>query len=98
MILSLFNRLPDSLGDDRRIFVQSEQHRPLEALWASNDHPQCATKWISSNPALGLLFEVARAAGLGSVQVGVLAIIAGIIAIPFPLVFLFICSYTGYLI
>ena len=33
-----------------------------------------------------------------SVQVAVLPIIAGIIAIPFPLVFLFIRSYTGYLI
>ena len=33
-------------------FVQSEQHRPLEALLAGNDHPQSATKWIGGNPAL----------------------------------------------
>ena len=58
MILSLFDRLPDSLGDDRRIFVQSERHRPLEALWASNDHPHSASKWIDSNPAFVWLFDV----------------------------------------
>ena len=57
-ILSFVDRLPDPFVDNRRVFVQSEQHRPLEALWASDDHPHPATKWIGSNPSLELLFDV----------------------------------------
>ena len=57
-ILSLVDRLPDPLCDNRRIFVQSEQHRPLEALWGGDDHPHSASKWIGGNPPLLLLFDV----------------------------------------
>src|SRR6516225_6450131 len=64
-IPSLVDRLPDPFGDNRRIFIQSEQHRPLEALGASDEHPHSTTKWIGSNPALVLLFDV-PAAGLDS--------------------------------
>ena len=53
---SLFDRLPNPLGDDCRILVQSEQYHPLEALWASNDETHSATKWISSiQPSYGSL-------------------------------------------
>ena len=64
-MLSFVDRLPDPLGDDARIFVQSEQHGPLEALWAGDDHPHSTTKWIGSNPSLVLLFDV-PASGLDS--------------------------------
>jgi hypothetical protein len=37
IILLLVDRLPDPFGNDRRIFVQREQHCPLEALWAGDD-------------------------------------------------------------
>ncbi len=56
-ILSLVARLPEALGD-RRILVQSDKQRPLEALWASDDQKYAATKWIGSNPALVWLFDV----------------------------------------
>jgi hypothetical protein len=65
IILLLVDRLPDPFGDDRRILVQSEQHRPLEALWPSDDHPHSPTKCVGSNPALVLLFDV-PASGLDS--------------------------------
>jgi hypothetical protein len=57
-MLSFVDRLPDPLGDDGRIFVQSEQHGPLEALWAGDDHPHSTAKWIGGNPSLVLLFDV----------------------------------------
>jgi hypothetical protein len=57
-MLSLFYRLPDPLGGHRRFFVQSEQHRPLKALWPGDDHAHSATKWIGSNPSLVSLFDV----------------------------------------
>ena len=57
-MLSLIYCLPDPLGDDRRIFVQSGQHRPLEALRPGDDHPHSASKWIGSNPSFVLLFDV----------------------------------------
>ena len=57
-ILSFVDRLPDPFGDDRRIFVESEQHRPLEALWPGDDHSHSTMKWIGSNPSLVLLFDV----------------------------------------
>jgi hypothetical protein len=57
-IPSLVDRLPDPFGDDRPIFVQSEQHRPLEALWASDHDPHSTTKWSGGNPSLVMLFEV----------------------------------------
>jgi hypothetical protein len=57
-IALLVDCLPDPLGDDRRIFVQSEQHRPLEALGASDDHANSTAKWIGSNPALVLFVDV----------------------------------------
>jgi hypothetical protein len=43
-MLSLFDRLPDPFGNDRRIFIQSEQHCPLEALWPGDDHAYSTTK------------------------------------------------------
>jgi len=64
-IPSFVDRLPDPFGNDRRIFVQSEQHCPLEALWASHNHPHSTTIWIGSNPSLVLLFDV-PASGLDS--------------------------------
>jgi hypothetical protein len=57
-ILSFADCLPDRLGDNHRIFVQSEQHRSLEALWTGDDHPHSTTKWIGSNLSLVRLFHV----------------------------------------
>jgi hypothetical protein len=64
-IPSLVDRLPNPFADNRRIFVQSEQRRPLEALWPGDDHPHSAWKRIGSNPSLILLFDV-PASGLVS--------------------------------
>jgi hypothetical protein len=57
-MLSLVDCLPDPLGDDSRVFVQSELHRPLEALLPRDDQTYSAAKWIGSNPALVWLLDV----------------------------------------
>jgi hypothetical protein len=53
------------LGDNGRIFVQREQHGPLEALRPGDDHLHFTTEWIGSDPSLVLLFDV-PASGLDS--------------------------------
>jgi hypothetical protein len=57
-IQSFVDRPPYPFGNDRWIFIQSEQHRPLEAPWASDDHPHSTTKWIRGNPSLVLFCDV----------------------------------------